>query len=72
MIEEEEREPYLVESKENDKFIINVKGTKSYRDLQDKMNKVIEYIDTQVDELDTDSWHLKYQILTIKHMLEDK
>ena len=72
MIEEEEREPYLVESKENDKFIINVKGTKPYRDLQDKMNKVIEYIDTQVDELDTDSWHLKYQILTIKHMLEDK
>ena len=72
MIEEEEREPYLVESKENDKFIINVKGTKSYRDLQDKMNKVIEYIDTQVDELDTDSWHLKYQILTIKNMLVEK
>lgn len=72
MIEEEEREPYLVESKENDKFTINVKGTKPYVDLQNKINKVIEYINTQVDELDTDSWHLKYQILTIKHMLEDK
>lgn len=42
------------------------------KQLKEKINKVIEYIDTQVDELDTDSWNLKYQILTIKHMLEDK
>lgn len=39
-------------------------------ELKERINKAIEYIDKQVDELEVDSNYLRYQIQQIKNIIK--
>lgn len=63
----EDKIPYLVENKERDTFTFYIKGTKPYLELQQRINKAIEYIkeDMQYDENIDDCWVRTNKVLEI-------